>query len=520
MEVGKPKKKNNFQDDKYRAVGDELQVIRKAVEENQRKQEELKNENMDKKLIQNIRFHVYEFLKKNKLIMYGGAAINNVLPKHVQFYNDDIDIPDYDAYSVKPLVDVKKLADYLLANGIENVYAKSGLHYNSFKVMIDIIPIMDITYLPPLIYKNIKKDAIHINGVLYCPIDFLRMNIHNELSKPLGHTARWEKVYSRLTLLNQFYPRPTEESRPASPPAPVPAPVPAHEDTTFEDRVSIMVKDALTNIGAVFIGEYACHIYAKTFKKVNNSYAEKFQSMPECFEALYQNSQMGAQMVQEKLMDQGIRKVRVIKHNELAEFIPVHFEIRINNKPYTYIYEPMGCNSFNSFTSQNIQISVASIHTMFYYTYSFKYSKVPYHNVKTYDDMIGFLYELDEKTELKATGLLKRFPLNCVGNQEFYEDILKKKNMKFKELKNRKNDKEYEILFLNYNPSMPPKPVQAETTKPFYYRNTRKNRRGKYGRHTHLQPFENWPDKIRDKLTRKKPHVNRKKHIFRLWDDR
>ena len=39
------------------------------------------------------------YFKKKKIVLYGGTAINYYLPKEQKFYNDDIDIPDYDGYS-------------------------------------------------------------------------------------------------------------------------------------------------------------------------------------------------------------------------------------------------------------------------------------------------------------------------------------------------------------------------------------------------------------------------------------
>ena len=57
-----------------------------------------------------------EFLRKKKLVCYGGTAINNILPKEDQFYNTDIEIPDYDFYSNNALEDAKQLADIYFKN--------------------------------------------------------------------------------------------------------------------------------------------------------------------------------------------------------------------------------------------------------------------------------------------------------------------------------------------------------------------------------------------------------------------
>ena len=39
---------------------------------------------------------VENFIKQKNLICYGGTAINNILPKEDQFYDKDVEIPDYD----------------------------------------------------------------------------------------------------------------------------------------------------------------------------------------------------------------------------------------------------------------------------------------------------------------------------------------------------------------------------------------------------------------------------------------
>ena len=54
---------------------------------------------------------VESFIISKKLICYGGTAINNILPKFAQFYNKNIEIPDYDFYSTHAYQDAIELAD-------------------------------------------------------------------------------------------------------------------------------------------------------------------------------------------------------------------------------------------------------------------------------------------------------------------------------------------------------------------------------------------------------------------------
>ena len=71
---------------------------------------------------------VEQFLKDKKRICYGGTAINNILPEKDQFYDKNVEFPDYDFFSPTPLEDAKKLADIYYAKGYNEVEAKSGAH--------------------------------------------------------------------------------------------------------------------------------------------------------------------------------------------------------------------------------------------------------------------------------------------------------------------------------------------------------------------------------------------------------
>ena len=146
------------------------------------------------------------FLKKKKLVCYGGTAINNILPEYDQFYDKSLEIPDYDFYSPNALKDAKELADTYYKKGFQDVEAKSGVHHGTFKVYVNFIPVADITQLDNDLFKTIKKESISVNGILYCPPNFLRMAMYLELSRPKGDVSRWEKVLKRLLLLNKHHP--------------------------------------------------------------------------------------------------------------------------------------------------------------------------------------------------------------------------------------------------------------------------------------------------------------------------
>ena len=51
----------------------------------------------------------------------------------------------------------------------------------------------DITQIDESFYKYLLKNVIVVNNIPYTNPDFLRMSLHQELSRPLGDVSRWEK---------------------------------------------------------------------------------------------------------------------------------------------------------------------------------------------------------------------------------------------------------------------------------------------------------------------------------------
>ena len=181
----------------------EMAVLRSSIDRLEKKRGEEMISNPEIIKIINI---VENFIKKNKLICYGGTAINNILPKEDQFYNNSMELPDYDFFSPTPLKHAKELADIYYDKGFIEVEAKSGVHSGTFKVYVNYIPVADITYLNHTLFKAIKKKSIKRDKIFYAPPNFLRMSMYLELSRPDGNVTRWEKVLKRLNLLNKNYP--------------------------------------------------------------------------------------------------------------------------------------------------------------------------------------------------------------------------------------------------------------------------------------------------------------------------
>ena len=87
---------------------------------------------------------VRDFIKKKKRVCYGGTAMNAILPVSKQFYDKNLDLPDYDFYTPDLDSYVKELVKLLEKEGFQDVYSKVGIHDGTKKVLVNYTPIADI----------------------------------------------------------------------------------------------------------------------------------------------------------------------------------------------------------------------------------------------------------------------------------------------------------------------------------------------------------------------------------------
>ena len=74
----------------------ELAILRMAVD---KAEEKIAKRVANSEDVQKIIEIVETFIKSKDVICYGGTAINNILPADDQFYNKDVEIPDYDFFT-------------------------------------------------------------------------------------------------------------------------------------------------------------------------------------------------------------------------------------------------------------------------------------------------------------------------------------------------------------------------------------------------------------------------------------
>jgi len=436
----------------------ELAILRSAVDDiTSREGKKTMNSPEIKKIID----IVERFLRDKKRICYGGTAINNLLPQNDQFYNKEIELPDYDFYSPEPLKDAKELADIYYEEGYTEIEAKSGMHAGTFKVFVNYIPVADITYLPGNLYKRIMKDSKVVDGIYYCAINYLRMSMYLELSRPAGDVSRWEKVLKRLSLFNKHYPLRGKNCdydqiqrlfQYGIKKSILKGGSDRLEDDIFlnkiEDKIFVTAKKSLINQGCVFFGAFANRMYLKNIKSLRNKPVPKIPD----FDVLSVSPEATARILKEQLTQIGIKQIRIKKHDGIGEIIAEHYEVKVGPESIAFIYKPLACHSYNVIDIKNYKIKVATLDTMLSFYLAFLYGGRKYYNVDRITCMSEFLFRVQERNRLQQKGLLKRFSINCYGKQDTKEDIRAEKSNVYKKLKDKRGSKEWDWYFLRYVP--------------------------------------------------------------------
>eukprot|EP00122_Pirum_gemmata_P021697 Pgem_evm1s20198 len=144
----------------------------------------------------------------NNKIGYGGTAINNLLSEQDRFYNFTKEIPDYDFFSTNAKQDAMELVDILHSFGFKKSFLHtSTFHEGTFKVYVGKLAVADISNVNKSFFSILEQGKVmDENGMWFAPINYLRMDLVKELSRPEGNTKRWGKVAKRLALLNKNHP--------------------------------------------------------------------------------------------------------------------------------------------------------------------------------------------------------------------------------------------------------------------------------------------------------------------------
>lgn len=162
-----------------------------------------------------IRSIIFDYIKKNNRVIYGGTAINEwILKKNKDDAIYDKELPgDIEFYSPVPLEDMYNLCNIFYKKKYKNILGREAMHPETYSIFIEHTPFCDVSYMTDSIlnkYMPTKK----IRGIKYASPLFLINDMFRVFSNPLhDYPFRLEKVFSRYTLLKKYYFNPPEKPK-------------------------------------------------------------------------------------------------------------------------------------------------------------------------------------------------------------------------------------------------------------------------------------------------------------------
>ena len=395
-------------------------------------QENIDKENATNPVVKNALSIVKNFIKSNRVMCYGGTAINNLLPEEDRFYDPEKDIPDYDFFSETPQLHAAKLADQLTNEGFNSVEVKPGVHLGTFKVFSEYIGVADISHLDKPIFEKLWKESIEKDKIHYVPPNFLRMSIYLELSRPKGDVSRWKKVYSRLLLLNKHYN----------------VDCPVKDEKMNNVYLVPEVKDDIENFlikeNVVLLGFNATILQQKPTDKwmlpldilvTPDKREEITKKLLNVFEP-----KLGFKLKTEDVPRYG-------------EIIPPHTDINDPTSGSTVIriYETEACHSYHKAPSG---LMIASIPTLLQFFFAILYA--PEHFLEEMPEQ-RFLCTAQRLVEMANDNIRRRYklltPITCLGKQKSLVDMRVEKSNMYQKVSKNKSSPEFLEYFFTYVPT-------------------------------------------------------------------
>jgi hypothetical protein len=359
------------------------------------------------------------FLRKKGRVCYGGTAINAILPRSLRFYDPQKDLPDYDFFTPFPEQDIKEIVHDLQQAGFPDVVERVGIHEGTHKIMVNFVPIADISTLDPELYKVLYRRSIKKDGIHYADPDFLRMLMYLELSRPRGQVERWSKVFERLTLLNTAFPPKTCRTKTDDLVNRVQLPVGLRKallDYVIENKRILM--------GAEVISMYDWLLSKSRRLKPTISWFLKKNGM---LVFLSPEAQRDGVRLKEIFASEDITiEVREAK----GEIVPERVILSYHKMPFVEILQEIACHSYNPLSIGDGKVlNVATLETMITFYYSLMMFTKDEKVLQFYMTCLcQKLVEMSEVLHRKGgVGPIPAFSIQCTGYQKGYATLLKEK---------------------------------------------------------------------------------------------
>ncbi len=372
---------------------------------------------------------VKKFLRTSGRVCYGGTAMNAILPAKKRFYDPEVDLPDYDFFTPSIDADTELLVSNLKAAGFKDVYHRVGMHEGTRKILVNFVPIADISEIPEQLYGILHQRSVNRGGLRYVDPDILRMMMYLELSRPKGEVDRWEKVYERLQLINMaFPPKRLAGTRRAGRAQERGKQLPQDVYRTLLDFCIKHQRPLLTGGLASF------------YRGVVNGKGNIFSSNHSGPVGFLSPNLKGDVKELEEVFG-GNSAIAVTYHTARGELVPEYVEIRRSGFPIALLFKETACHSFLNFpVPDGRSVAVASMDTLITVYYAIGiFTKRAKALLNAELANLPTLVECVERNRTVAKPRIPAFPLTCSGYQKGFATLLREKVMRIQREKTRRS---------------------------------------------------------------------------------
>lgn len=378
-----------------------LRKIEKIAEE---KAEEIERNNYQKYK------DIYELtarcLRRQPVLLYGGYAINELLPANLKIYQEG-QLPDIDFFTYKPKEVANHLVKQFRKQGLDTASFTEALHPGTFKVFVHGLQVADITGVSKVAFYRLSKNSVKSSsGIRIVDPQYLRMSLHMLMSQAVD-SHRWSKVFKRLIAFYKVYP-----------PKPC-KPVAATKELPAEIVHSIY--DKIQQERYVLFGARELQLVLNEKAPITTPHLPPIQILVDA------DPEVVATNFLQDLKHFGF----TMKVMEEDDFMPKHVFLTYKQRKVLGIYMANACVTYNEVS----HMRVASIHTMLRMYLCMTLSPCP-HFKKATDELeciTGSLSYLQQKTKQRKRKVLQEFVVDCYGTQAGLITLRREKVMRFRE---------------------------------------------------------------------------------------
>jgi len=322
----------------------------------------------------------YQYLVSKDILLYGGTALNELLPDKMKIYKVN-SLPDIDIFSKNAHELAKRLVKHFISKGFSSKTTSltEALHEGTYKVFVDGVPVVDISNITHAEYKVLYMNSTisKTYSVRVVNPQFIRMSLHLIMSKAESDSLRrWEKVLNRMNLFyKQFPPKRVCTNKLVQP-------------VEIPDLLTESLRKILTSTECILFGmdelkellgetatKYTLPAYFQAFTREQDLYLVATRII----EQLYRRSEELQHMADDK-EDSDLKNIREITKNIKIskvftndKFLPPYIHLLWHNKPCLTIFSTENCMTYNMVNGDKI----GSIHGILYMYLSMTLSTSP-----------------------------------------------------------------------------------------------------------------------------------------------